>query len=116
MALGVERIDAQTLLTQLQRRLSLTAQIHLGITPQADYLALKNQAAQVASHKNLRWYDWQRYSNRQQRHMHLGGVIGEWTLAGLAPEHARALQIGQWLHLGKNTTFGLGRYTLTEQP
>ena len=33
-----------------------------------------------------------------------------------APEHARALQIGQWLHLGKNTTFGLGRYTLTEQP
>ena len=116
VALGVERIDVQTLLTQLQRRLSLTAQIHLGITPQADYLALKNQAAQVASHKNLRWYDWQRYSNRQQRHMHLGGVIGDWELAGLAPEHARALQIGQWLHLGKNTTFGLGRYTLTEQP
>ena len=116
VALGVERIGAQTLLTQLQRRLSLTAQIHLGITPQADYLALKNQAAQVASHKNLRWYDWQRYSNRQQRHMHLGGVIGDWELAGLAPEHARALQIEQWLHLGKNTTFGLGRYTLTEHP
>ena len=114
VALGVERLDAQTLLTQLQRRLSLTAQIHLGITPEADYSALKTQAAQVESHKNLRWYDWQRYSNRQQRHMHLGGVIGEWTLAGLAPEHARALQIEQWLHLGKNTTFGLGRYTLTE--
>jgi len=41
---------------------------------------------------------------------------GDWELASLAPEHARALQIGQWLHLGKNTTFGLGRYTLTEQP
>jgi len=114
VALGVERLDAQTLLTQLQRRLSLTAQIHLGITPEADYSALKTQAAQVESHKSLRWYDWQRYSNRQQQHMHLGGVIGDWELAGLAPEHARALQIGQWLHLGKNTTFGLGRYTLTE--
>ena len=114
VALGVERLDAQTLLTQLQRRLSLTAQIHLGITPEADYSALKTQAAQVESHKNLRWHDWQRYSNRQQQHMHLGGVIGDWELVGLAPEHARALQIGQWLHLGKNTTFGLGRYTLTE--
>ncbi|MFC2278661.1 MAG: CRISPR system precrRNA processing endoribonuclease RAMP protein Cas6, partial [Cardiobacterium hominis] len=116
VALGVERLDAQTLLTQLQRRLSLTAQIHLGITPEADYSALKTQAAQVESHKSLRWYDWQRYSNRQQQHMHLGGVIGDWELAGLAPEHARALQIGQWLHLGKNTTFGLGRYTLTTHP
>ena len=116
VALGVERLDAQTLLTQLQRRLSLTAQIHLGITPEADYSALKTQAAQVESHKNLRWYDWQRYSNRQQQHMHLAGVIGDWDLGDLAPEHVRALHIGQWLHLGKNTTFGLGRYTLTEQP
>ena len=47
--------------------------------------------------------------------MHLGGAIGDWHLGDLAPEQARALHIGQWLHLGKNTTFGLGRYTLTEQ-
>ena len=69
----------------------------------------------VRSRPALRWYDWQRYSNRQQQSMHLGGAIGDWHLGDLAPEHARALHIGQWLHLGKNTTFGLGRYTLTEQ-
>ena len=111
-ALGIDKLNAQILLTHLLRRLSLVSQIHLGITPQADFAALKKHAAAVQSYPQLQWYDWQRYSNRQQQSMHLGGVIGRWQLAGLTPEHARALQIGQWLHIGKNTTFGLGRYTL----
>lgn len=112
----MDHLSAQTLLSQALRRLSLICQIHLGITPQADYAALKAHAATVRSRPALRWYDWQRYSNRQQQSMHLGGAIGDWHLGNLAPEHARALHIGQWLHLGKNTTFGLGRYTLTEHP
>ena len=115
IALGVDHLSAQTLLSQALRRLSLISQIHLGITPQADYAALKAHAATVHSRPALHWYDWQRYSNRQQQSMHLGGAIGDWHLGDLAPEHACALHLGQWLHLGKNTTFGLGRYTLTEQ-
>lgn len=111
-ALGASKLTAQTLLTHLLRRLSLVSQIHLNHTPQADYAALKTRAAQVHSEKRLTWYDWQRYSNRQQQSMHLGGVIGTWHLNHLTSEHALALHLGQWLHIGKNTTFGLGRYTL----
>ena len=112
IALGTRRIDAQTLLTHMLRRLSLISQLHLGHTPQADFAALKQRAAAVSSEAQLRWYDWTRYSNRQKQTMQLGGVMGHWQLGNLSPEHSRALQIGQWLHLGKNTTFGLGRYTL----
>lgn len=114
--MGVAQLNAQILLTHLLRRLSLVSQIHLNHNPQADYAALKTRAAAVQSQADLQWYDWKRYSNRQQQSMHLGGVIGRWQLANLTPEHALALYLGQWLHIGKNTTFGLGGYTLEQHP
>ena len=47
--------------------------------------------------------------------MTLGGVLGTWALHG-PPETLAAtwpwLWLGQWLHVGKNATFGLGGYTL----
>jgi hypothetical protein len=61
--------------------------------------------------RDLRWHDWTRCSNRQETRMQLGGLLGELTLAGPALAQAwPLLWIGQWLHAGKNTAFGLGRY------
>ena len=57
--------------------------------------------------------DWTRYSSRQDQKMKLGGVIGEWQFDNLSPELAKLLYIGQWLHCGKNATFGLGKYQIT---
>jgi hypothetical protein len=42
----------------------------------------------------------------------LGGVIGEAVLRGDLTPFAELLAAGQWTHLGKNTSFGLGRYRL----
>jgi len=61
----------------------------------------------------VRWLDWTRYSSRQETTMKLGGLMG--TLA--MPEQAIAamwplLWLGQWVHVGKATTFGLGAYRL----
>jgi hypothetical protein len=52
-------------------------------------------------------------SARQQQEMPLGGVLGRWTLQGddlaaLLPW----LSLGQWLHLGKNATLGMGAMRL----
>lgn len=60
---------------------------------------------------DLRWVDWTRYSSRQRSHMQLGGLLGTVQLSGsgLAPLWP-LIALGQWLHLGKNTSFGLGRY------
>jgi hypothetical protein len=61
----------------------------------------------------LRWVEWTRYSSRQRTHMQLGGLLGQLRLSGpgVAPLWP-LIALGQWLHLGKNTSFGLGRYRL----
>ena len=51
-----------------------------------------------------------RWSNRQQRHTPLAGIVGEAVLDGpLAPFQA-LLHLGQWLHAGGKASFGLGQF------
>ena len=42
--------------------------------------------------------------------------FGRWTLRGNLAPFLPALHLGQWLHIGKETVFGLGRYALTHNP
>ena len=66
-------------------------------------------------HRDLHWHDWARFSNRQATHMQLGGLLGQLTLGGPALAAVwPLLWFGQWLHAGKNTAFGLGRYRVTD--
>ena len=48
--------------------------------------------------------------------MTLGGVLGRWTLHAYDPATLATLWhwlwLGQWLHVGKNATMGMGAYTL----
>ena len=44
--------------------------------------------------------------------MTLGGALGSWTLSGELEPLLPWLQLGQWLHIGKNATMGLGQYRL----
>jgi hypothetical protein len=65
--------------------------------------------------QKLHWFDWVRYSSRQQQEMTLGGVLGRWALHGPSDTLAQLwpwLWLGQWLHVGKNATMGMGGYTL----
>jgi hypothetical protein len=43
----------------------------------------------------------------------LGGVVGEWKLAGELGELMPWFWLGQRLHVGKNTTMGMGMYSLS---
>lgn len=52
-----------------------------------------------------------RYSSRQQSHMQLKGIQGNVYLAEEPKEDLlRCLLAGEILHIGKNTSFGFGRY------
>lgn len=63
---------------------------------------------------SLSWKDWTRYSSRQRTAMQMGGVVGSIHLQGEAlQEWWPLLWIGQWLHLGKATSMGLGQYRLS---
>jgi len=96
----------------LLRRYFLLWEFHGEEYHAPDFAALIEQAQQVTCDVDLRWCDWQRYSNRQQQAMSLGGVLGRVVLRGDLAAFLQMLQAGQWLHIGKETTFGMGKYLL----
>ncbi len=51
-----------------------------------------------------------RYSNRKDNLMYLRGIQGIAELAGISGEWERLLLAGEVLHIGKNTSFGFGRF------
>jgi len=57
-----------------------------------------------------RWYDWTRYSARQETGMKLGGIFGSARYGGPLRPLAIPIAMAGMLHVGKNTSFGLGRY------
>jgi hypothetical protein len=105
-------MSARDLLMALARRYWLLAEFQQGVVPDVDFKQLGEQAEAVQLRSQLQWRDWRRYSNRQQQEMVLGGVVGEVELRGGLGPFAGLLAAGEWLHLGKNTTFGLGQYVL----
>jgi hypothetical protein len=101
----------------LLRRLSMLAYFHTDTPFETDFAGLNALARQVQlKSAQLHWREWTRYSSRQKTTMQMGGVVGTITLAAtdIAPFWP-CLWLGQWLHAGKATTMGLGRYTLEPQ-
>jgi hypothetical protein len=111
-ALPPEKLDARTLLMALVRRANLLAEFHAGGPLIQDFSSLLASSAGVQDEKHLVWLDWTRFSSRQQQKIALGGVVGDWTLSGRLAPFIPFLQLGEWLHVGKEAAFGLGRYTL----
>ena len=105
-------INLNRFLISLAKRISLLSEFHhQPLNLDFDYLI--SLLPQVEDQKQLKWQDWTRYSSRQQQRMKLGGVIGKWAFHNVPNEWAKLLYIGQWLHNGKNATFGLGKYQIT---
>lgn len=110
--LGAAALAPRDLLMALVRRIALVAEFH-GPGPLAlDFSELARRSETIEGDKIFVWRDWTRYSNRQKQKMTLGGVVGRWTLRGELTPFLPFLHLGQWLHVGKETTFGLGCYTL----
>jgi len=62
------------------------------------------------THDGLYWYDWGRYSARQKDYMKLGGLRGEITFEGELSPFMPLLRLGEMVHVGQGTGFGLGGY------
>ena len=108
------QLNARSLLIALARRYQLLLDVHLGAqAPQQDFAALSEHASAIELQPaGMRWFDWGRYSQRQQQEMKLGGLLGSMPLHGNLAPFADLLHLGQWLHVGKNATMGLGGYRL----
>lgn len=109
----VRRIDFSLLVRALLRRSSDLARFHCGTKLDLDYRRWIEQAAEVGEvAAQVRWYDWERYSRRQERKIKLGGLVGEVEFAGEWSPFMPLLRLGVDLHVGKGTGFGLGRYEI----
>jgi hypothetical protein len=64
------------------------------------------------AHSELKWRDWERYSARQDVRMKLGGVVGGITYVGALTWFQPYLRLGEYLRVGKNTSFSLGKMRL----
>jgi hypothetical protein len=108
----VNEVPFDLLMRNILRRISLLGRIHCESNWDLPYKAILDQAA---SHVKLvdsktSWYDWERYSNRQKTRMNMGGIMGELVYEGELAPFLPLLLLGQFTHIGKNTTFGLGKY------
>jgi hypothetical protein len=109
----VTRPTFSILLTRLLQRLDLLAACHEREGPVPDFGPLLNQAPLVqVSRADLSWYDWQRFSWRQESLMNFGGLLGRLTLEGKLGPFLPYLRLGSQVNVGQETTFGLGRYEL----
>lgn len=111
-ALPASKLTVRRFMMALIRRIALLSEFHMGISAETDFHALSLQVEHIQDTRELTWRDWTRYSSRQQQTMQLGGVVGMWTLTGIPEAFFAYLYLGQWLHVGKNATFGLGRYKI----
>jgi hypothetical protein len=98
---------------RLLGRLSSLARFHGGGPLDIDFRGLIAAAEQVRLVRDMTaWTTWERYSGRQDRRMEWAGIVGAATYEGDLAPFWPYLVFGQWTHVGKGATFGLGRYRL----
>jgi len=101
------------IIRNLLRRLSILSYFHCGEEFAIDFKALIRRAEGVKmTEHDFQWVDWERYSSRQGIRMKMGGFMGTVTYEGDLTEFLPFLTLGQYVHVGKGTSFGLGHYQL----
>lgn len=108
-----ERIDFPVLMDLLLGRVEALSFLHCGGQwAPTDRLREEAQKIQVTG-RHLSFRSLERYSNRQQRTLPLHGFVGTIAFAGPLAEFLPLLRLGEYLHIGAGTAFGLGRYRLS---
>lgn len=107
----VDGLTFHTLAFRTLRRVLELAHFYVpSLTLGADYEPLLARTGDVRIvERDLRWKDWQRFSNRQQTKMKMGGFVGEIVLEGDLNPFSELLRAVEVVHVGKGTTFGLGK-------
>ncbi len=111
-------LEFHMLIRQLLRRISLLSYFHCGIdiSDKLDFKGIIEKSKEViVKQGNLKWYDWERYSAKQDTRMKMGGFVGEITFEGDIKPFMPLIRAGEILHVGKGTSFGLGKYEIMDR-
>jgi CRISPR-associated endoribonuclease Cas6 len=107
-------IEFHMLIRTLIRRIAILSYFHCGGDPtQWDFKGIIEMAKRVRTKdSSLSWYDWERYSAQQDTRMKMGGFIGDITFEGGIEPFMPLIKAGEILHVGKGTSFGLGKFQI----
>lgn len=100
-------IDGPVFFRRLWQRLAAWGDVETGKTikpPYFDEIQLERDGTQ--------WWNVERYSSRQQKRLDISGLLGKVIFRGLDRFTWSLLVLGERLHVGKNTTSGLGKYRI----
>lgn len=99
------------LVRAMLRRISSLLATYGDGEPDVDYKGLVKRAEAVKiTESGLRWFDWRRYSFRHDRDMLMGGIIGSIAYEGSIGEYLPFINFCRQVHIGKQTSFGLGKF------
>jgi hypothetical protein len=92
------------------RRMSTLLNCYGDGEPKVDYPALVRRAEAVSiAAQDLHWFDWRRYSFRQDQAMLMGGMVGGVTYRDVPGLFLPLMEFCKKVHIGKQTAFGLGQ-------
>ena len=114
-----ETFDFRVFISQLHNRLFNLALFHgekVGLDRRwKEEVEPLLDGVQVAE-RDLHWYEWERYSGRQETRMKMGGIVGTVAFQGEIAPLWPLIRMGEVLHVGKASSFGLGQYVIEEPP
>jgi len=109
----VNTLEFHIFMRNILRRISLLTYFHCNGKLDVDFKDIIEKAAGISVIKSdLQWLDWERYSNRQQSRMKMGGLIGDITFTGDLKDFLPYITTGKYIHVGKGASFGLGKYEI----
>lgn len=112
-----KKLEFHILVRNLLRRISMLSYFHCGYKIDVvDFKGLIDRAKSVRiQEESIYWDDWERYSNRQQQRLKLGGFCGSLVYKGDISDCWPFIKLGEVVHVGKGTAFGLGKYSINEE-
>ncbi len=108
----VRNPEFHVLMQNLLRRISELSYFHCSHEINLDFKGLIKKADNVnVKERKLSWESWG-YSDAEKSMMKLEGFTGEITFTGDFTDFLPFIILGQYIHVGKGTSFGLGRYEI----
>lgn len=105
-----KQITFQMIVSNLLRRVYLLANHYCGGPASVDMKELIEKSKKVVLiNSEIYWHQQGRYSYRQNKGISMAGVSGTLDFEGDFSPFIGFLRIGEYLHLGKGTSFGLGK-------
>lgn len=104
------QLKFEYLVRAMLRRVSSLSEYYGDTPPVLDFHGLVEQSKTIHIIENhSQWFDWKRYSSPQDQKMNFGGLTGTILYEGELNPFMPLVEFCCKVHIGKQTTFGLGK-------